>query len=42
MLPNVRDDAMNALLGLTQEFMSYASYTQLFNALSSRTPCLEM
>jgi hypothetical protein len=31
MLPNIRDGANNALLGLTQGNLSYADYTQLFN-----------
>jgi hypothetical protein len=31
MLPNIRDDAINAVLGLTQGNLSYADYTQLFN-----------
>jgi hypothetical protein len=31
LLPNIRDGAINALLGLTQGSMSYVSYTQLFN-----------
>jgi hypothetical protein len=31
MLTNIQDDAMNALLGITQGNMSYAAYTQLFN-----------
>jgi hypothetical protein len=30
-LPNIQDDAINALLNLTQESMSYALYTQHFN-----------
>jgi hypothetical protein len=31
LLPNIRDDAINALLGLTQGSLSYANYAQLFN-----------
>jgi hypothetical protein len=31
MLPNVQDNAINALLSLTQGSMSYALYTQQFN-----------
>jgi hypothetical protein len=31
MLPNIRDDAINAMLGLTQGSLSYANYTHLFN-----------
>jgi hypothetical protein len=31
MLPNIRDDAISALLGLTQSSLSCASYTHLIN-----------
>jgi hypothetical protein len=31
LLPNIRDDAINALIGLTQGPMSYSNYTQQFN-----------
>jgi hypothetical protein len=31
LLPNIRDDAINALLGITHGNMSYAAYTQQFN-----------
>jgi hypothetical protein len=34
LLPNIRDDASSALFGFTQGFVSYASYTQLFNDFS--------
>jgi hypothetical protein len=37
MLPNIRDDALNALLGLTQGNMSYAAYTHLFNDFLRRS-----
>jgi hypothetical protein len=30
-LPNIQDDAINALLNLTQGIMSYALYTKQFN-----------
>jgi hypothetical protein len=33
LLPNIGDDAINALLGLTQGSMSYAIYTQFFQRL---------
>jgi hypothetical protein len=31
MLPNIRDDATNALIQLPQGSLSYATYTQEFN-----------
>jgi hypothetical protein len=31
LLPNIRDDAINAILGLTKGNLSYATYTQLIN-----------
>jgi hypothetical protein len=31
MLPNIRDDAITSLIGLTQGSLSYADYTQQFN-----------
>jgi hypothetical protein len=31
LLPNIRDDAIDALLGITQGNTSYAAFTQLFN-----------
>jgi hypothetical protein len=31
LLPNIRDDAINALLGLIQGNLSYATDTKLFN-----------
>jgi hypothetical protein len=31
LLPNIRDDGINAVLGLTQGSISYASYTRLLN-----------
>jgi hypothetical protein len=31
LLLDIRDDAINALLGITHGNMSYAAYTQLFN-----------
>jgi hypothetical protein len=37
MLPNIWDDAINALLGLTQGTLSNASYTELFNDLLKRS-----
>jgi hypothetical protein len=37
MLPNIRDDTINALLRLTQDSMSYARYTQLFNTFLRRS-----
>jgi hypothetical protein len=30
LLPNIRDDAINAMLGITQANMSYADYSRLF------------
>jgi hypothetical protein len=36
-LPNIHDDAMNALLNLTQGSMSYALYTQQFNDFLHRS-----
>jgi hypothetical protein len=40
LLPNIRDGAINARLGLTQGSMSYVRYTQLFNDVlrKSRQP----
>jgi hypothetical protein len=37
MLPNILDYAINAILGLTQGILSYASYTQLFNDILRRS-----
>jgi hypothetical protein len=37
MLPNIRDDAINTLLGITQGNMSYADYTRLFNNIVRRS-----
>jgi hypothetical protein len=37
MLHNIRDDEINALLGLTQGNLSYADYTQLFNDFLRRS-----
>jgi hypothetical protein len=37
MLPNIRDDVVNALLGITQGNMSYAAYTQQFNDFLRRS-----
>jgi hypothetical protein len=37
MLPNIRDDAINAMLSLTQGNMSYARYTQQFNDFLRRS-----
>jgi hypothetical protein len=34
MLPNILNDAMSAMLGLTQGFTSYTNYTQVLNVLS--------
>jgi hypothetical protein len=36
-LPNIQDDAINALLNLTQGSMSYALYTQRFNDFLRRS-----
>jgi hypothetical protein len=36
MLPNNRDDAISALLGITHGNMSYAAYTQVFNDFLGR------
>jgi hypothetical protein len=36
-LPNIRDGAINALIGLTQGSMSYASYTQWFTDFLRRS-----
>jgi hypothetical protein len=36
-LPNVQDDAINALLNLTQGSMSYALYTQQFDDFLRRS-----
>jgi hypothetical protein len=33
LLPNITDDAIDAMLGLTQGCLRFASYTQLFNDL---------
>jgi hypothetical protein len=37
MLPNIQDDAINALLNLTQGSMSYVVYTQQFNDFLRRS-----
>jgi hypothetical protein len=37
LLPHIRDDAINALLGLTQGNLSYVDYTQLFNDFLRRS-----
>jgi hypothetical protein len=37
MLPNIQDDAINALLGLAQGIMSYALYTKQFNDFLHRS-----
>jgi hypothetical protein len=36
-LPNIQDDAINAMLNLTQGSMSYALYTQQFNDFLRRS-----
>jgi hypothetical protein len=36
LLPNIWDDAINAMLGLKQGNLSYAAYTQLFNTFSRK------
>jgi hypothetical protein len=36
LLANIRDDAINALLSITQGNMSYAFYTQQFNEFSRK------
>jgi hypothetical protein len=35
-LPNIRDDAINALIGLKQGSLSYSNYTQQFNDFQIR------
>jgi hypothetical protein len=42
LLPNVRDDAINALLGLTQGNWSYAGYTKMFDFLRRSRYTLKM
>jgi hypothetical protein len=37
LLPNIRDDAINALLGLIQGSLSYATDTKLFNDFLRRS-----
>jgi NAD dependent epimerase/dehydratase family enzyme len=37
LLPNIQDDAINALLNITQSNMSYAVYTQNFNDFLRRS-----
>jgi hypothetical protein len=37
LLPNIRDDAIKALLGITQGNMSYAAYIQQFNDFLRRS-----
>jgi hypothetical protein len=37
LLPNIQDDAINALLNLTQGNMSYVVYTQQFNDFLRRS-----
>jgi hypothetical protein len=37
MLPNIRDEAINALLGLTQGNLSDGDYTQMFNDFLRRS-----
>jgi hypothetical protein len=37
LLPNIRDDAINALLRIAQGNLSYATYTQMFNDLLRRS-----
>jgi hypothetical protein len=37
LLPNIQDDAINAMLNLTQGNMSYALYTQRFNDFLRRS-----
>jgi hypothetical protein len=37
LLPNIRDKAINAMLGITQGNMSYADYTRLFNDFLRRS-----
>jgi hypothetical protein len=43
MLPNIRDDAINAVLGRSQGNLSYATYDQLFNDFlpRSRQPLMD-
>jgi hypothetical protein len=36
-LPNIQDDAINALLNLTQGIMSYAVYVKQFNYFLRRS-----
>jgi hypothetical protein len=37
MLPNIRDDAINSIIGLTQSLLSYADYTQHLNDFRQRS-----
>jgi hypothetical protein len=37
LLPNIRGDAISAMLGLTQGSLSYANYTKLFNDFLRRS-----
>jgi hypothetical protein len=37
MLPNIRDGEINAMLGLTQGNLSYATYAQMFNDFLRRS-----
>jgi hypothetical protein len=37
LLPNIKDDAIKALLGITQGDMSYATYTAQFNDFLRRS-----
>jgi hypothetical protein len=37
LLPNIRDDATNVVLGLTKGNLSYADYTQLVNDFLRRS-----
>jgi hypothetical protein len=36
MLPNIQDDAINALLGITEGNISYATYTQVSSTTHNR------
>jgi hypothetical protein len=37
LLPNIRDDVINAMLGITQDNMSYTAYIQEFNDFLRRS-----
>jgi hypothetical protein len=41
MLPNIQDDSINAMIGLTQGSMSYAIYTQQLQLLRKVHPSFQ-